>query len=96
MSVVGLGEPEVLFDLYFLLVEVLFGGVLIAGIAVAGILTIICLLGKMSLPTIIVWIMFYIMVFTIMYLGAFALVLFFILGFTYFSSAIIQLLIPPM
>jgi hypothetical protein len=91
MAVAGLGEPTVLFDLYFVLVEVLFGSVLMAGVAMAGVITIICLLGKVSLPTLMVWIMFYIMVFMIMYVGALGLVLFFIIGFVYFAASLVRL-----
>lgn len=81
-------------DLYFVMVEVLFGSVAVSGIAMAFVLTVISLLGRISLPTTIIWVAFFIMVFSIGYVGALMEVLAFILGFVYMATAIIRYAFP--
>lgn len=89
-------EPTSVFDLYYVMVEVLFGSVLLSGLAMAFILTVICLLGRISLPTTVIWVGFFLVVFSIGYVGALALVIAFILGFVYLATAFVRYVFPDL
>jgi len=70
-------------DLYYLLVEGVFGSVFLAGVGLAVMFIVIGILSKMS-PTLIIWYVgFFIMVFTIGYIGALGAVIFGILSLYY-------------
>lgn len=85
-------EPTSLFDLYYLMVEVVFGSVILSIVVMAAFIIITMLLGKSSMGTIIVWLVFYIGVMTIMYFGALGLVLAFLFAFMYFGTAVVKFL----
>lgn len=81
-------EPTAVFDLFYVLVDVIFGSVLVSGLAMGMIFLIILLLGRVSLFASVTWILFYALVFSIAYTHALALVLGFIFSLTYFAIAI--------
>lgn len=86
--------PSSLFDLYFLMVDVIFGSIFLSGVAMAFIIFVICMLGRVSLMTSLFWIIIYIIVFGSFYLEAAALLLGFLVGFLYFMDGLIRLFIP--
>jgi hypothetical protein len=78
------------FDLYYILVEVLFGSILWAGLAMVVIYIIVASLLRMS-PLLQIFILgFFAMTFGIGYGGSIFAVAGFILGFMYFASGLIN------
>jgi len=87
-------EPTSVFDFYYVMVEVLFGSVFVSGLAMAFLLTVICLLGRMSLATTVIWVIFFGLCFSVGYVGAFALVPGFIITFIYMAYSMIKFVYP--
>lgn len=85
---------DLLFPLYDILVNTVFGSVGLSLLAVAGVIAIILALCRTSWVFILYWEMFYAMVAFSLYLGALGLVLSFILITLYVVVQIIRLAYP--
>lgn len=82
---------EILFDFYNLLVENVFGSVLVSVFGVAFVMIVMLMLSKSSMMFLFYWLLFYFIVMTVLYLGAIGLILGFLISFIYFTQAIIKL-----
>lgn len=80
-------------DLYCVLVENVFGTVLLSILAMSIVIIIILAMCRSSMTFIIGWMLLYIVVMLSMYVGALGLVLFTLFGIGYFSYALIRMLI---
>ncbi|GAF87502.1 unnamed protein product [marine sediment metagenome] len=86
---------EVLFDMYELLVENIFGSVGLAIMGVAFAMILILFWTKTSKIFIIYWMMFYFIVMGTAYIGSIALILGFMLASAYAIIAVIRLWFRP-
>ncbi len=82
---------DILFPFYEILVNNIFGSVLVSILALGVILWIILAISKTSQAFTIYWMLFYAMVMTTMYLGALGLVISFTLTFLYFVVSLMRL-----
>lgn len=82
---------EILFDFYTLLVENVFGSILLSIFGVAFAMILILAISRPTITFIFYWFLFYFIVMTTLYLGGIGMVLGFVLSFTYFAVAIIRL-----
>lgn len=78
------------FDLFYLFVEVVFGGVFAAGIGIAAIIFLIGMLGRESFITNIMITLIFIMTFSIGYVGGFATLVLGTLALFYFFRGLIN------
>lgn len=85
---------DLLFPMYDILVNIIFGSVGLALAALAIVMVIILALCKTSWVFIVYWLLFYAMVAITMYVGAIGLVLSFILAGAYFFIQVIRLMFP--
>ena len=83
--------PTVLFDLYHLLVNMVFGSVGVAIIGMAIILALMLMLGRSSLVFMFMWLVVYLITMSVLYFGGIAFVLAFIVGFMYLITSLIRL-----
>ncbi len=83
---------DIIFDFYGLFVENLFGSVGVSILAMAAILVLIMALMRTSWTFMIYWLTFFLIVMGTMYFGAIALVLSFIMIFSYTAYNFIRLL----
>ena len=63
------------FDMFYLFVEVIFGGIFVSGVGIAAILFFIGMVGRVSFVSNIMLVIFFLMVFSIGYVGGFAALL---------------------
>lgn len=92
MTVEGIfSTPTALFDLYHLLVEVIFGNIGVSIIGVGFVLMFILLICRTSMIFFVLWMSFYFGVMGTLYLGGFAMVLIVMIGFTFLMISIIRL-----
>lgn len=77
-----------LFDLYYLLVENVFGSVLLSGIGLVVLFMVLGMVCKMSPMTIIVLVGYFIGIFSIGYVGELAALLLFIPAFMWFITGL--------
>lgn len=85
---------DVMFDVYGLLVENLFGSIIVSAIAMLIYILIVSLICRMSTTLILFWIALYILVFSAGYIGGLALVIGTIGGGVYFALALLRLVNP--
>jgi len=79
--------PVAVFDLYYLLVENVFGSVLFSGVGLAVAFSVMMLAAKMSPRTVVMLIIFFVGTFSIGYIGEFgALLVFLFCGFYFITS----------
>ncbi len=78
------------FDLFYLFVEVTFGGILAAGIGIAAIIFLIGMVGRESFITNILITMFFLMTFAIGYVGGFATLILGMFALFYFFRGLIN------
>ena len=83
---------DVLFDVYGLLVENLFGSIIVSTLAMAAWMLIVLLFGRASTILVFFWMMAFILVFSVGYLGAIVLVLAFIVSAGYFMTNFIRVM----
>jgi hypothetical protein len=81
---------DILFPFYEILVNNIFGNVLVSLFALGIILWMILAISKTSQAFVIYWLLFYFMVMGTAYLGAIGLVFSFIITFTYFVVALLR------
>ncbi len=79
--------PEVLFDLWYVMVEVVFGSVWLSGIAVIAMMLIIGAISKMSFVLISVLIIAFALVFFVNYYGTAILMIAYLFAMIYFGMA---------
>ena len=79
-----------MFDLYFLLVENLFGSVLLSGVGLTVLFIIMGMISRMSPTSIIILVGYFIAVFSIGYAGEIGAVLIFIFAFIYFAKGMLR------
>ncbi len=81
------------FDLYYLLVENVFGSVLFSGVALTILFMLLLFAGRVSAPTVIMLIAFFVGVFSIGYIGELgAFILFLFIGY-YFVTSLIRFIL---
>ena len=83
---------EYLFDFYELLVENIFGSILLAIFAVGVIMTIFLLMAKVRQSFFVVWLTFYFGVMMALYLGALGMIVLFIASVISFSFPILRMI----
>lgn len=79
-----------IFDLYFLLVETIFGSIWLAGLAVAAVMVIVAVFMKMSPLLQMFLIGQFVIAFCTGYFGVFGLIMGFIFSFLIFAGALIR------
>lgn len=79
-------------DLYHMFVEQVFGSVIAAGVGLAFLFALVCVIGRVSYGSIIFLVGTFIMVYFMGFLGALAAVPIFIGSFIYFVSGILNLI----
>jgi len=84
--------PTALFDLYHLLVEIVFGSVLLSIFGVAFALMFILLICRSSMIFFVLWMAFYFAVMGTLYIGGLAMIFVFLIGFIYFSVSLLRML----
>jgi len=82
---------DILFPFYEILVNTIFGSVILATIVLAVIIFFILAICKTSWPFIVFWLMFYFMVMGTLYIGALGMVLVFILVLIYAFIALMRI-----
>ncbi|MFW6130030.1 MAG: hypothetical protein ACOC56_02525 [Atribacterota bacterium] len=85
---------DIVFPLYEVLVENIFGGMGLAIVGIAIIMMLILFLCRTSWTFLVYWMSFYFIVMATMYIGALGLVLFFILVTMYAIVALVKLITP--
>lgn len=78
------------FDLFYLFVEMTFGGILAAGVGLAAIMFLIGMLGRVSFISNIMLVGFFLMTFSIGYVGGFATLIIGLLAIFYFFRGLIN------
>lgn len=78
------------FDLFYLFVEVVFGGIFAAGIGIAAILFLIGMLGRESFITNLMIVVFFLMTYSIGYVGGFATLILGTFSLFYFFRGLIN------
>ncbi len=78
------------FDLFYLFVEVVFGGILAAGVGIAALIFLIGMIGRESFLTNILITIFFLMTFSIGYVGGFATLLLGTFALFYFFRGLIN------
>ena len=78
------------FDLFYLFVEVTFGGILAAGIGIAAIIFLIGMIGRESFITNVLITTFFLMTFAIGYVGGFATLILGMFALFYFFRGLIN------
>ena len=81
---------EILFDFYEILVENVFGSVLLSILGIAFVMMIMLMMSRSSAMFIIYWFIFYFIVMMSLYLGALGLVTGFVLSFSYFAISLLS------
>lgn len=82
-----------MFDLYFLLVENLFGSVLLSGVGLVILFFIMGMISRMSVNSIVIFTGYFVAVFSIGYAGELGAVLVFIPAFIYFARGLLRFFI---
>jgi hypothetical protein len=89
-----MATPDLLFPMYDILVNTIFGSVGLSLAALAAVMAIILALCRTSWVFILYWLMFYIMVAISLYIGALGLVISFIIVAAYFVVQIVRIVYP--
>ena len=86
---------DIMFNIYDLMVNTLFGSVIMSGLAFMIFIAICGLIGRMSTQLLFFWILAYVITFGIGYIGALIAVLLFIGGAIYLFQQIVATVFPP-
>ena len=78
------------FDLFYLFVENVFGGILAAGVGIAGLLFLIGVLGRMSFISVTTIVGLFLLTFAVGYVGGFATLIVGTLAMFYFFRGLIN------
>ena len=84
-------QADTLFPIYDVLVNEIFGSILVSCLALFVVILIIALLGRWSASLLFFWVLLYVLVFTVAYFGVLGAVLLFIGGWVYLISQLFSI-----